>query len=134
MSNKREKFQAKGKIFFLVDIDENDNYQVKHFIMDEDYYLKEICRGQKDFLESYYEMNFTYDIYDMFDGKEFLNDVEHNCISDYDGHISEIFVDGYISNLGLTHDNLTQGKFLVSSNMWEIICENYDVKVNWVNK
>ena len=78
MDTKKEKFQAKGKIFFLLDTDENGNDNLKYFILDKDYYLKECCHNDKDFLKSYYEMNFNFDIYHMKDGKTFLRQVIFN--------------------------------------------------------
>lgn len=128
-------YKAKGYIEFSLGAD-----GIEYRIYDRDYYLrreKGYIRDDtfyEEVVEHMYRHNFTKDIYDLFDGKEFLEQVEEGYLIDYDGSISGIFVDGYISNLGLSTHNLTQGKFLVSAEMWFEICDEFKVEVNWVNK
>ena len=130
-----EQYNAKGYIEFCLGID-----GIEYRIYDRDYYLKrEKCYIRDDafceeVVEHMYRHNFTKDIYNLIDGKKFLENVQEGYLLDYDGTISAIFVDGYISNLGLATDNLTQGKFLVSTEMWEEICDEFKVEVNWANK
>lgn len=108
-----EQYKAKGTILFRLGVD-GIEYQIY----------------ERDWFES----KFTKNIYDLFDGKEFLETVEGGCIIDYDGSIADVFVDGYVSNLGLATDNLTQGKFLVDAEVWKDICDEFKVEVNWANK
>ena len=53
---------------------------------------------------------------------------------DYDGTMACVWADGYITNLGLCHAGLCQGKFLVDGDMWLDICRRYDVVVEWCNR
>ena len=73
-------------------------------------------------------------VYDLFDGKTFLEYVLDGSITDYDGSIAEILVDGYISNLGLRHRGIRQGQFLTTKRFWEELMETDKIEVNWANK
>ena len=72
--------------------------------------------------------------YSLMSGSEFLSSVDSTCIIDDDGLLSEVLVDGFISNLGLSHKGFSQGEFLVTYDVWKNICNNHDVVVNWANK
>jgi hypothetical protein len=73
-------------------------------------------------------------IYDLMSGKEFFENVTGGAFIDYDGHIADVFVDGYVSNLGLSHRGLHQGNFLLNGDAWLEYCDEFDIKVNWANK
>lgn len=128
-------YNAKGCIEFSLGVD-----GIEYRIYNRDYYLKRekgyfnddaFC---EEVVEHMYRHNFTKDIYDLIDGKEFLENVQEGYFIDYDGTIADVFVDGYISNLGLATNNLTKGKFLLSAEMWKEICDEFKVEVNWANK
>lgn len=68
------------------------------------------------------------------DGLEFLNCVRDKCITNNDGSMEFITVDGYNSNLGLFSNSFVDGKFLVTEDVFEEICTEYEVKVLWCNK
>ena len=70
----------------------------------------------------------------LIEGREFLDDVMNNCLTDYDGYINNVFVDGYKSNLGLIANNLKSGYFLVDSVVWLEICDKHTVYVDWISK
>lgn len=70
----------------------------------------------------------------MLDGREFVGMVDCGLLTDYDGGISAVCIDGYISNLGLKHRGIMSGGFLVDKAMFLDICDKHNVKVNWVNK
>ena len=72
--------------------------------------------------------------YSLMSGSEFLSSVDSTCIIDDDGLLSEVLVDGFISNLGLSHKEFSQGGFLVTYDVWKNICSNHDVVVNWANE
>jgi hypothetical protein len=72
--------------------------------------------------------------YDFMSGLKFLNCVECGGFIDYDGELSEVIVDGAISNLGLKCGGLAQGEFVVDGDTFRTICNEHDVKVNWANK
>ena len=72
--------------------------------------------------------------YSLMSGSAFLSLVDSTCIIDDDGLLSEVLVDGFISNLGLSHKGFSQGEFLVTYDVWKNICSNHDVVVNWANK
>lgn len=71
---------------------------------------------------------------DLMSGKEFYECVDGGCIIDYDGILGEVFVNGYVSNLGLCHRGLCQGYFIVDGETWLDICDEFDVEVEWCNK
>ena len=76
----------------------------------------------------------TIEEYSLMSGSAFLSLVDSTCIIDDDGLLSEVLVDGFISNLGLSHKHFSQGDFLVTYDVWKDICSNHDVVVNWANK
>lgn len=59
--------------------------------------------------------------YYFIDGLEFLDCVDSGGFIGYDGIISEVLIDGYISNLGLAHRGLASGDFMVTDEIWEKI-------------
>ena len=64
--------------------------------------------------EDFQEMFHTHDIdeKDLIDGKEFLENVRNRLITNDNGTLSHIFVDGFESNLGLMSSDFCQGDFL----------------------
>lgn len=131
---KKERFLAKGLILFFVSKDD-ELFTIR---FDRDYYTeyyKQYGEMGEIMLNDKYEREFTYDIYHQISGKEFLNCVKTGCFTDYDGHIAEVFVDGFKSNIGLITDNLVSGgEFFMDEDAWNKLCEDYKVSVNWVNK
>ena len=111
----REKYSAKGEMIFL-------------------YTKKGIISKTRDFKDENEKHFGQKTIYHLYDGKDFLKEVENGCIIDYDGEILNIFVNGYISNLGLHHEGLSQGRFLIDKETFLELCEEYEIKVNWANK
>lgn len=129
-----DKYKAKGQIFFRLG---PDGIETQRY--DRDYYLQQYAGyfhpNDVEFIVNHkFDTELTQNIYNIFDGKEFLNHVQDGYIMDDDGQIANIFVNGYISNLGLSTDNLTQGEFLVSAEVWKDICNEFKVEVNWANK
>ena len=80
------------------------------------------------------EMKCREPIGDIMTGKQFFDMVDCGCIINYDGSIGCIWLDNALTNLGLAHEGLSQGEFLVDGETWLEICENFDVKVEWCNK
>lgn len=69
------------------------------------------------------------------EGKQFLNDVRNGCLTDYDGCIEHVFVDGYVSNLGLVLAGLRGSeRFLVDADVWLELCDEHQILVDWSNK
>jgi len=74
-------------------------------------------------------------IYDLMSGENFYKCVDCGGFIDYDGSIAEIFINGYISNLGLRHRGICDGgTFIVNGTNFKKICEEYKVEVNWANR
>lgn len=128
------KVVAKGKMFFRLGMDgyEACTYELDDLIKDALWDNNEELN--KKIRDDYTKRYLTFDTYDYMDGKEFLDYVRSGSIIDYDGSLGEVVVDGYISNLGLAEKGLMQGEFLVSGDVFEEICEDHEVKVNWANK
>ena len=124
--------QTNGRLYFRYSLDglEITKYEIDDLIPD---YMK-LNKEVYDQVVKMEKEKLNIDVYDLFDGKTFLEYVLDGSITDYDGSIVEILVDGYISNLGLAVENLMQGDFLVDEKAWLDICENHKVEVNWANK
>lgn len=71
---------------------------------------------------------------DMMSGKEFYEHVDSTYIIDYDGILGDVYVNGYKSNLGLSHKGLHQGDFMVDGETWLELCDEFDIEVEWCNK
>lgn len=125
----REVFKAKGLMDFYYD---NEN-GVCYVLYDRDWFLKQ-HNNDIDFVDWWYEQNYHKNIYDLMDGIEFYTHVNNGGFIDYDGTLANVFVDGYLSNLGLLLRGISQGKFKVDGETWLEICEEHEVKVNWANK
>ena len=67
-------------------------------------------------------------------GKEFYEYVDSGCITNYDGILADVYINGYKSNLGLTHKYLHQGGFMVDGESWLELCDEFDIEVEWCNK
>lgn len=131
----RKKYEAKGNLLFRIGILglETQCYD-RYFYLQQNLNLYSSQEKAEAVTDMFYRDKFSRDIYDLFDGDEFLEQVEDGCIIDYDGHIADIFVDGYKSNLGLATDNLIQGELLVNAEVWKELCKNFKIEVNWVNR
>lgn len=69
-----------------------------HYLTDEEWIKRE---------KEYHQ----YTIYQLMSGEEFLSQVRCGGFIDYDGAISEIFVDSYVSNLGLNECAYVKASF-----------------------
>ena len=103
-------------------------------ISQEDYILARFPMWKKEEYEMIVELRFTKSIATMIEGLSFINMIKSGCINSYDGNIEEIYVDGYLSNLGIISDTFEDGKFLVTMDIFEEICREHEVLVNWANK
>lgn len=121
------KFIDKGTMLFVL----NGNFNLLTATKNVEDELKKYSDEVKKEL---YERYHTHEIYDMYSGKEFVEMVGNGCITDSDGTLANIFVDGYNSNLGLYANNFHQGEFLITKDMFLCVCKEYDVLVNWANK
>lgn len=124
-----EVFKAKGLMDFYYD---NEN-GLCYVLYDRDWFLKQ-HNNDEGFVDWWYEQNYHKNIYDLMSGKEFYECVNDGYFIDYDGTLAHVFVDGYLSNLGLLLRGISQGKFKVDGETWLKICEEHEVKVNWANK
>ena len=111
-----EKYKAKGVINFVF-----NGYDV--IMQERDFTIAEKDLGWDEF-----------PIYTLISGENFLHDVDNGFFIDYDGSLAEVFVDGYISNLGLWHEGVRQGRFLTTKEFWERLMETSKIEVNWANK
>lgn len=122
-------FKAKGLMDFYYD----NEHGICYVLYDRDWFLKR-HNNDKGFVDWWYEQNYHKNIYDLMDGVEFYENVNDGGFIDYDGTLAHVFVDGYLSNLGLLLRGISQGDFKVDGDTWLEICEEHEVKVNWANK
>ena len=130
MSNTEKTYQSKGFMSFKLD----DDFDLAYQTITVDDMLSQYPTELRDALKSGIIETLKHPVYDLMPGKEFLNDVRNGCIIDYDGTLSDIFVDGYRTNLGLDEAGLSQGSFLVSGKVFEWLCDEHEVLVNWANR
>ena len=114
--NNSKKYKAKGVINFT--------FNGSNVIME-----------QRDFTTAEKDLGWDeFPIYALMSGEEFLNDVDAGFFIDYDGTLAEVFVDGCLSNLGLNHQGIRQGRFLTTKEFWESLMKTNKIEVNWANK
>lgn len=89
---------------------------------------------EKEYLLESIKSSYTFEVYDLYPGKTFASHLEQSVITNNDGSMSEVFVDGYVSNLGLLTSSFCQGQFLVDIKTWLKLCDEHDILVNWANK
>lgn len=122
------KYKTNGTLNFVATIDD-----IKLGIRDKEWYRKDWAFDST--FEMMWEDRFVKNVCDLMSGEKFLEYVNSGCITNYDGHVSNVFVDGYISNLGLyTENGFECDGFQVDEELWLQICDNYKVEVNWANK
>lgn len=119
----------------------NKNYEAEGYL---DFFLSDVCElnceinDKNDALKVFDGEDlpgwFIKPIYHLMSGEDFFACVDEGCFIDYDGTLSEVFVDGYISNLGLKHKGIKQGEFLVEGEIWCELCKKHKIEVNWANK
>lgn len=63
--------------------------------------------------------------------KSFCMIFEKKWITNRDGVLRHIFVDGFESNLGISNNDFYQGEFLVAEDCFEELCKKHDIKVHW---
>lgn len=111
-----EKYKAKGVINFAFD-------------------GSNVIMEQRDFTTAEKGLGWDeFPIYDLMSGEEFLSAVDAGFFIDYDGTLAEVFVDGCLSNLGLRHEGIRQGRFLATKEFWEDLMKTNKIEVNWANK
>lgn len=123
-------YQSKGFMLFQLD----DDFDFAYRIVTVDDVLSQYPEGLRDELRPEIIKTFVHPVYDLMPGKEFLDAVRSSCIMNDDGILSDIFVDGFVTNLGLSEARFSQGKFLVSGRVFEQFCNEHEVFVNWANK
>lgn len=134
-----QEYKAKGYLNFVM-VSDGGTYKYAEFILTKEEALSEITNysadlGYKKAMEEMIDDKFTSVIdFDLISGIDFLNDVLSGCISNYDGFINRIYVDGYISNLGLFTGTFSDGEFLVDEETFRQICQEHKVEVDWANK
>lgn len=118
-----KKYQAIGNLIFTMTNEGIECFTEckPHYLTDEEWIKRE---------KEYHQ----YTIYQLMSGEEYLSQVRCGGFIDYDGAISEIFVDSYVSNLGLNECGICQGKFLVNGDIFEELCKIHKIEVNWANK
>jgi hypothetical protein len=86
---------------------------VIHFILFNGY----IETAVRNYTDKEKELKFMYPseytVYDLMSGEKFADAVEAGSFIDYDGSIAQIFVNGYVSNLGIWDHGIHQGEFCV---------------------
>lgn len=95
----------------------------KHFSDDNGY--------DKEFRQCICERAFAYGIAgQIIDGKTFVNGVEDGKYAN--GHSETIFVNGYLTNLEIADISPSQKKFLIDMDLFKQLCDENEVKIDWV--
>ena len=88
----------------------------------------------RDYKEDWEKICADKPVYSLITGEDFLEKIESGCIRDCDGYIANIFVDGYVSNLGIFYKGFSSGGFLADKEVFLNFCERHSVVINWVNR
>lgn len=67
-------------------------------------------------------------------GSDFAHDVDAGCLIDYDGYVQNVFINGFKTNIRLSHNGLSTDRFGVSKYIWDNLCRDNEIYVDWVNK
>lgn len=112
-STERDYFIAKGEMWYALDKDDITVYTCDY-----------THEGMKE-----------NEITDIMTGKEFVEAVDSGSINNDDGFVSEVYVDDYVSNIGLICGGFISGRgFILTKDVFLELCDNHEVYVNWVNK
>ena len=127
-----EKFKSKGTITFFI----NDEGDISFMQTTVAQLAKEICNSpvKEDYINFLQDSMFSHTKYDIISIKDFIDCIECGGITNYDGEIANIFVDGYKSNLGLCMNGFIDGSFLVSKTIIKELASSHEIIVNWANK
>lgn len=74
------------------------------------------------------------DITHLMSGSAFANDVDAGCLIDYDGYVKNVFINGFKTNIRLSHNGLSTDRFGVNKYIWDNLCRDNEVYVDWINK
>ncbi len=79
---------------------------------------------------------YFYDVYDLIDGERFL---KYDQEGYWEGSLCDVLVDGYVSNIGLCSNcglPYQEGPYYLTlgDSLWEKLCSEHIVEVNWANK
>lgn len=90
-----------------------------------------------DKVEEVHDVDVTYST--LFDGIEFLEDTLSHCLTDYDGWITYVFIDGYESKVRLGWCGALDGNYkdeymVLEEDAWRELCKEHKIEVYWVNK
>lgn len=128
-----KRYNYKGLVYFVYSNGEVVIYYLNKEETDFAIKLAKVMTDNKMFEEAI-ESTFSEPIYHLMSGEEFLEDIESGCLTDYDGYVNAIFVDGYKSNLGLFTKNYQSNNFLVDKEEFLKLCTEHKIEVDWVNK
>lgn len=107
------------------------------------------CKGDAIFnsweeeSEIYYDIGFKDSprvievINDHYTGIDFLEAIKDLTLTDYDGWVDKVFLNGYITNIrlfGYNIDFYDDNYINFNESSWIDLCKNYKVDVYWVNK
>lgn len=70
----------------------------------------------------------------LMNGSDFAHDVDAGCLIDYDGYVKNVFINGFKTNIRLSHNGLSTDRFGVNKYIWDNLCRNNEVYVDWINK
>ena len=134
MSNKTETYIANGQMIFIQTKD-----GLKERICDREYYLnefkKDLLVDAENYVNYIYDSKFTFTTTNLISGKKFLRLVLSERYNNDNGLITEIFVNGFKSNLGLITDKFVSGEgCLLDEDVWKDMCNKYNIEVNWKSK
>lgn len=126
---------CKGRCWFYLLQDDEKRHKLSVIYESIEQHVNDTCidDDMKKAISTQMQESLTFEG-DIFEGHEFSDDIKSGCITDYDGFIGCIVVNGYKSNLGIISDDFMQGDCLVSLEVFEGICKQNDVSVVWHNR
>lgn len=70
----------------------------------------------------------------LMNGSDFAHDVDAGCLIDYDGYVKNVFINGFKTNIRLSHNGISTDRFGVNKYIWNNLCRDNEIYVDWINK
>ena len=134
--NGKDVYKALGiQEFLFCGGEKSSEGKVKIVRYDKNFLLKSFS-GTDEEKEKQFDERFTFALHDIMDGKDFLKQVNDGYFTASDGYVTDIFVNGFRSNLAFYHDAYGHfgNGFLVDNQTFEKMCDTFDIEVNWKSK
>ena len=131
----KEVYKSQGVQEFVFSCGEKSSEgRVKIVRYDKNFFMKGTS-GTDEEKEKQFNEKFTFSVHNLMTGEDFLKQVDDGYLTIATGHVQEIFVNGYKSNLAFYHPTYGHygNGFLVDDQTFKKMCDTFDIEVNWID-